>query len=219
MLNKYDEKDDPFKMKLVFLGAPGVGKGTYTKDLVSELGLVHVSSGDLFRENISKGTTLGKKAKEYIDAGQLVPDDVTIGMVKERLSQSDCKKKGYILDGFPRTVPQAEALEQFAKIDTVVNFIADKKVIIERISGRVMGEDGKIYHKKFLSPPKGLKVWQRDDDKPNVVEERLKEYEKKTKPLVDYYRRKKMLQEVSVNENYSDDHKLILEKIKKAIDG
>ena len=205
------------KMKLVFLGAPGVGKGTYTKDLVAELGLVHVSSGDLFRENISKGTALGKKAKEYIDAGQLVPDDVTIGMVKERLEKPDCKKKGYILDGFPRTVPQAEALEQFAKIDTVVNFIADKKVIIERISGRVMGEDGKIYHRTFLPPPQGLKVWQRDDDKPKVVEERLKEYERKTKPLVEYYRKKKLLKDVSVNENYSDDKTVIIKKIKAVL--
>ena len=204
-------------MKLVFLGAPGVGKGTYTKDLVAELGVIHVSSGDLSRENIAKGTALGKKAKGYIDAGQLVPDDVTIAMLKDRLEKPDCKKKGYILDGFPRTVPQAEALEQFAKVDIVVNFIADRTVIIERISGRLMGEDGKIYHKRFLPPPPGLKVWQRDDDKPAVVAERLKEYEKKTMPLIDFYRKKGLLRDLSVNENYSDHKKLILGRIKKAV--
>ena len=206
-------------MKLIFLGAPGVGKGTYTKDLVQELGFVHVSSGDLFREHIGKGTVLGKKAKTFMDAGQLVPDDVTIGMVQERLSHKDCQTKGFILDGFPRTVPQAEALAKVVSIDRVINFIADTAVVVERISGRVMGEDGRIYHRTFLPPPLGLKVWQRDDDKPSVVAERLKEYEQKTKPLVDFYRKKGLLKEVSVNENYNDKKKLILGRIKKVIAG
>ena len=122
-------------MKLIALGSPGVGKGTYAKEIIQKYNILHLSTGDMFRENMKNNTELGIKAKEFINQGKLVPDEVTIGMVKERLSREDTKG-GYYLDGFPRTIPQAEALAEFADIDRVINFKADHEVIIQRLSGR-----------------------------------------------------------------------------------
>ena len=124
-------------MKLVVLGSPGVGKGTYTQDLVKIYNLVHVSSGDLFRANIKNNTKLGKRAKAYVDKGELVPDEITIGMVQDRLAEI-AGSPGFIIDGFPRTVPQAEALSKITDLDLVINFKADDKVIVARLGGRII---------------------------------------------------------------------------------
>lgn len=212
-------------LKLILLGSPGVGKGTYTQDLIHLLHLVHVSTGDLFRENIKQGTPLGKKAKEYMDKGQLVPDSVTIEMLQERLTKEDCRKKGFILDGFPRTVPQAEALAGMTAIDRVVSFQADHQVIIGRLSGRIVCRKcGYIYHLVNLPPKtKGIcdkdsdELYQRADDRPEAIEARLKEYEQKTMPLVAYYQKKGLLREVAVNEDYGKFKKIIQDRILKAI--
>ncbi len=209
------------------MGSPGVGKGTYTQDLVKILGLVHISSGDLFRENIKNSTPLGKKAKEFIDKGQLVPDEITIGMVKDRLSKLDAQEKGFILDGFPRTVPQAEALSTVTTLDKVINFFADREVIVQRISGRIICRKcGRIFHLINLPPKtKGIcdacngDLYQRDDDKPEAVRSRLDAYEKQSAPLLDYYSKQNLIREVVVNEDYGVHKKMIQDRIMKVIKG
>ena len=132
-------------MKLILLGAPGAGKGTQATRISDKYGLPHISTGDILRKNIKEGTELGIEAKSYIDAGQLVPDEVVINIVKDRLQQADCKK-GYILDGFPRTVAQAEALDKVAEIDAVINIAVDPALIVDRITGRRMCACGESYH-------------------------------------------------------------------------
>ena len=214
-------------MKLILLGSPGVGKGTYTQDLVKMLDLLHISTGDMFRENMKNDTPLGKEAKSYISAGKLVPDSVTIAMVKDRLSRDDVKKKGFILDGFPRTAAQAEALDKIISITRVVSFNADKKVIIQRLGGRtVCRKCGHIYHQVNLPPKKvgicdidGGELYVRDDDKPEAIEKRLHDYEVVTEPLIDYYKKKGLLREVSVNEDYGLQKELIQKRILQAIKG
>ncbi len=182
-------------MNIIALGAPGVGKGTYTGLMAETFRLPHISTGDMFRENIKGNTEIGIKAKEYMDKGFLVPDEIVIGMLKERIKKDDCKD-GFILDGFPRTIPQADALKKIAKIDKVLNFVASEEVIIERLSGRrVCRKCGAIYHIKNVPPKKpgicdscGGEIYQREDDKEEVIRSRLKEYEAKTAPLIEYYK-------------------------------
>lgn len=185
---------------IVLLGPPGVGKGTQAKILAEKTGLVHVSSGDLFRENLKNQTELGKLAKSYMDKGELVPDDVTIAMIRERLSRPDCQA-GAILDGFPRTPKQAEALEKMliefhGHVDCVPYIYAEPSVLIERASGRwTCRANGHIYHAKF-NPPKqagicdvdGSELYQREDDKVETVTRRIQVYLEQTAPLVEYYR-------------------------------
>ncbi|MFH1275739.1 MAG: adenylate kinase [Candidatus Woesearchaeota archaeon] len=212
-------------MKLILLGSPGVGKGTYTQDLIKMLHLLHVSTGDMFRENLKKETPLGKKAKEYMDKGQLVPDEVTIAMVEERLSRDDVKKQGFILDGFPRTKAQAEALDVITKVDKVISFSADKEIIIQRLGGRMVCRScGHIFHKINLpSKEEGIcdvdggELYTRDDDKPEAIEKRLADYEEVTKPLIDFYHEKGILREVNVNENYAEQKEMIQKRILDAI--
>jgi len=193
---------------IVLLGPPGVGKGTQAEILAEKTGLPHVSSGDLFRENIKNGTKLGNLAKSYMDKGGLVPDDVTIGMVKDRLSREDCTK-GAILDGFPRTPPQADALQlmlaDFHGGVNVVPFItAQPEVLIARASGRwTCRAEGHIYHEVF-NPPKlagkcdvdSSELYQREDDKAETVAKRINVYLEQTAPLIEYYRKKGKLVEV-----------------------
>lgn len=193
---------------IVLLGPPGVGKGTQAEILAEKTGLVHVSSGDLFRENIKNKTKLGLLAQSYMDKGELVPDDVTIAMVKDRLSRPDCKA-GAILDGFPRTPVQADALQKMLKdfksdVKVVPYITAKPDVLVERVSGRwTCKAQGHIYHQKF-NPPKlagkcdidGSDLYQREDDKAETVERRIKVYLDQTAPLVDYYRKQKKLVEV-----------------------
>ena len=213
-------------MKIVLLGSPGVGKGTYAAAMKTKLNIPHISTGDLFRENIKNQTELGKKAEEYVKSGDLVPDEITIGMLKERLEKQDAQN-GFLLDGFPRTIPQADALEKITHIDLVLNFVADHEVIIYRLSGRRICKNcGAIYHIKNIKPKVegvcdkcGGELYQREDEKPDVIKERLKVYGEKTAPLIQYYEKKGMLKTVKVNEDFSTHSKEILERIFKAIGG
>ena len=184
-------------MNLVFLGPPGAGKGTIAKVAKEALGVPHISTGDLFRANIKNETELGKRVKEILASGGLVPDEITIKMVENRLSESDCEK-GYILDGFPRTIPQAEALSKMSNVEGVINFVLSEEEIIKRLSGRRMcPSTGRIYHILF-NPPKvegiddetGEPLIQRDDDKPEAIRHRLELYNEATAPLIDYYKAK-----------------------------
>lgn len=210
-------------MNLIFLGPPGVGKGTIAKEIVKEKNIPQISTGDLLRAAVKEGSKLGKKAKEYMDAGKLVPDDLVINLLKERISKDDCKN-GFILDGFPRTIPQAESLDKSnVKIDKVLNFKAKEKTIIERISGRrTCRKCNAIYHIKNI-PPKvegicekcGGELFQRDDDKPESVKKRLEVYKQQTAPLIDFYKKKGILVDIETEKPIPDIVKSALDAIKK----
>jgi len=210
---------------IVMLGPPGAGKGTQAEILAQKLGLVHVSSGDLFRENLSNQTELGKLAQTYMTKGELVPDDVTIAMVKERLSRPDCAK-GAVLDGFPRTPAQAEALnkilaEMNAKVDLVPLISVPNDVLVERLSGRWMSKSGRVYHALY-NPPKvkwvddidGTPLYQREDDKPETVQRRIDVYYEQTAPLIDYYRQAGLLVEIDGTQEIEKVTEDILKAIK-----
>jgi len=210
-------------MRLILLGAPGAGKGTQAVILAEKLSIPHISTGDIFRSNIKNGTELGKKAKEYIDRGALVPDEVTIGIVKGRLQQPDCSK-GFILDGFPRTIPQAEYLDEAlndmdTSIDRVIDIHVSDSNIIRRLSGRrVCTSCGATYH-LYNHPTRmegicdscGSTVVQRDDDKEETVIKRLKTYHDQTEPLIEYYRQKGKLLVVDGTKAIEDTTKELLE--------
>jgi adenylate kinase len=210
---------------IVMFGPPGAGKGTQAEILAQKLGLVHVSSGDLFRENLSNQTDLGKLAQTYMTKGELVPDDVTIAMVKERLSRPDCAK-GAVLDGFPRTPAQAEALnkilaEMNAKVDLVPLISVPNDVLVERLSGRWMSKSGRVYHALY-NPPKvkwvddidGTPLYQREDDKPETVQRRIDVYYEQTAPLIDYYRQAGLLVEIDGTQEIEKVTEDILKAIK-----
>ncbi len=195
-------------MNLILLGPPGAGKGTQAKRLFSDLKIPQISTGDILREAVRQGTELGRIAKPIMDSGGLVPDDVVVGIVRERLLADDCKD-GFVLDGFPRTIPQAEALgealrQSGRKIDKVVSLEVPDAVIVERMSGRrSCPKDGSVFH-VTQNPPKrvgvcdacGTELVQRDDDAPEKVQKRLVEYARQTAPLKDYYRGKGLLAQV-----------------------
>jgi adenylate kinase len=211
---------------IVLLGPPSVGKGTQAEIIAAKTGLLHISSGDLFRENIKNSTDLGKQAKSYMDKGELVPDDVTIAMVKDRLGRADCKA-GAILDGFPRTPVQADSLQKMlgefkADVNVVPFITAAPAVLIERASGRwTCRAHGHIYHRKF-NPPKvagkcdidGSDLYQREDDKAETVARRIHVYFDQTAPLVDYYRHKNKLVEVDGTQSIEDVTNSLLSAIK-----
>ena len=190
-------------MKIIFLGAPGAGKGTQAEKVADALGIPTVSTGAIIRASIQNATAMGKKAKKFIDQGDLVPDDIVIEIIKERLNESDCDK-GYILDGFPRTVPQAQALDAMGiEIDYVISLEVADEAIIERMSGRrVCKKCGKTYHVHYNPSPNGDacvcggELTVRSDDAPDVVRSRLKVYHSTTEPLKQYYRDKGNLVEV-----------------------
>ncbi len=195
-------------MNIVFLGPPGAGKGTQAKILIERYGIPQISTGDMLREHRAKGTELGKKAQEYMDKGQLVPDEIILGMVKERLSQPDCER-GFILDGFPRTVAQAEALDRIlAEMGKELNFalalIVPDELLVERLTGRRTCKNcGMMYHIKY-KPPKvegkcdvcGGQLYQRADDNEETVRNRLMVYHEQTAPLIEYYKNKGILREI-----------------------
>lgn len=184
-------------MNFVFLGPPGAGKGTLAAKVAVDYDIPHISTGDIFRAAIKAQSPLGLKVKAIIDSGALVSDDLTIELVKDRLSQPDAQK-GFILDGFPRTIPQAEALETFSNIDAVVNFDIADEAVVERLSGRrVCKACGHNFHVKFMAPKQdgvcdacGGELYTRDDDKIEAITHRLEVYRKQTAPLIDFYREK-----------------------------
>ncbi len=189
-------------MKIVMLGAPGAGKGTQAEKMAEKYNLPHISTGDIFRKNLKEGTELGKEAKTYMDAGKLVPDELTVRILLDRVGNDDCKN-GYILDGFPRTIPQAEALDaelgkMAEKIDFAINVDVPDDSIISRMSGRrACPKCGATYHLEHIPPKQdgicdvcGAELIIRDDDKPDTVKNRLAIYHEQTQPLVDYYREK-----------------------------
>lgn len=188
-------------MNIIFLGPPGAGKGTQAQIVCQRLGIPQVSTGDMLRAAIAAGTEMGRKAKEYMDQGQLVPDEVVIGIVKDRLADQDCQK-GYILDGFPRTVEQAKALSTFAKIDVAINLDVPDDVLVKRLSGRrVCPLCGAPYHVDRLNGETvcradGTPLIQRDDDKAETVLNRLAVYHQKTAPLIDHYREAGLLKNI-----------------------
>lgn len=192
-------------MKIVMLGAPGAGKGTQADKIAEKYNIPHISTGDIFRSNIKAGTELGKKAKSFIDQGLLVPDEVTIGMLLDRIHEADCEN-GYVLDGFPRTIPQAESLTAALKENgEAIDFALDVEVpdanIVNRMAGRrACLKCGATYHTEFAAPKKegicdkcGSDLVLRDDDKPETVQKRLEVYHEQTHPLIDYYKKKGVL--------------------------
>lgn len=189
-------------MRAILLGPPGAGKGTQAETIVKEFNILHISTGDIFRKNIKEETELGKKVKEYLDKGLLVPDALTIEIVKDRLLQDDCKK-GFLLDGFPRTIEQADALDKVLgdmghKLDYVVNIEVDSELLIDRAVGRRICKDcGQTYHVIYNKPSHegicdkcGGELYQRKDDTKETVENRINVYVEQTKPLIEYYTKK-----------------------------
>ena len=203
-------------MKIIMLGAPGAGKGTQAKKIAEKYSIPHISTGDIFRANIKNGTELGKKAKEYMDQGLLVPDELTCDLVVDRINQEDCSN-GYILDGFPRTIPQAEALDAaLTKMGTSIDFAIDVDVpdsnIVNRMSGRrACVGCGATYHLVFNAPKKegicdvcGEKLILRDDDRQETVQKRLTVYHDQTQPLIDYYKNAGVLKTVDGTADMED---------------
>lgn len=213
-------------MYIVLLGPPGAGKGTQASLISEKMGLVHVSSGDIFRENLKNDTPLGLEAKGYMERGELVPDDLTIAMVKDRLGKPDCQK-GALLDGFPRTPAQAAALAATLKewdkaVDLVPYISVPEQELIERLSGRWTSQTGRVYHVKY-NPPKvagrcdvdGSPLYQREDDKPETVMNRIKVYLQQTTPLIDYYKEQGLLVEIDGTKSIEEVGKDLLAVIKK----
>ena len=195
-------------MKIIMLGAPGAGKGTQAKMIAEKYGLPHISTGDIFRANIKNGTEPGKEAKEYMDKGLLVPDELTVRLLLDRVAQDDCKN-GYVLDGFPRTIPQAEVLDEKLselgeKVDYAINVDVPDENIVNRMSGRrACLNCGATYHIVSIPPKKegicdvcGSELVLRDDDRPETVQNRLKVYHEQTQPLIDFYEKKGVLRSV-----------------------
>ncbi|MDO4514471.1 MAG: adenylate kinase [Lachnospiraceae bacterium] len=195
-------------MKIIMLGAPGAGKGTQAKMIAEKYSIPHVSTGDIFRANIKNGTELGMEAKKYMDQGKLVPDELTVKILLDRVAQPDCEK-GYVLDGFPRTIPQAEVLDKALKelgdqIDYAINVDVPDENIVNRMSGRrACVACGATYHVKYNAPKVenvcdscGKELIIRDDDKPETVQNRLTVYHEQTQPLIDFYEKKGVLKSV-----------------------
>lgn len=210
-------------MKIIMLGAPGAGKGTQAKMIAEKYGIPHISTGDIFRANIKNGTELGKKAKTYMDAGQLVPDELTLDLIMDRFKNDDCKN-GYVLDGFPRTIPQAEALDEALKaegekIDYAIDVDVPDENIVRRMGGRrACVNCGATYHIVYKPTEVegkcdkcGNDLIVRDDDKPETVQSRLEVYHKQTQPLIDYYKGQNVLKSVDGTADMNDVFDAIVE--------
>ena len=209
-------------MKIIMLGAPGAGKGTQAKQIADKYSIPHISTGDIFRANIKNGTELGKKAKQYMDQGALVPDELTCDLVMDRIQQDDCKN-GFVLDGFPRTIPQAEASDAaLEKINEKMDYAIDVDVPDENIVNRMSGRRaclncGATYHLISI-PPKvegicdrcGSEIVLREDDKPETVQKRLKVYHEQTQPLIDYYKNQGILKSVDGTQPMDEVFKAIV---------
>lgn len=212
-------------MKLIIIGAPGSGKGTQTSRLKSKFNIPMISTGDIFRKAIKEETELGKKIKKYLDAGRLVPDEIVIEVIRDRISQPDCEK-GFILDGFPRTLEQAKALDKIVKLDACINLSVPKDIIVKRLSARRTCKNcGEIYNLLVLRPKKdgicdkcGGALYQREDDTESVIEERFRVFEKQTEPLLKYYEKKIPIitvRSTSVDAPPEETTRKILEGLKK----
>ena len=213
-------------MNIILLGPPGAGKGTQAKKISGKFSLPHISTGDILRDNISKNTALGIKAKSYMDKGELVPDDLLLDIIKVRLSEPDCSS-GFLLDGYPRTLPQADSLGEILtdsgrKIDVVLNIDVDDGELINRLSGRRMCSCGASYHVVFNPPEKeGIcnscngELYQRDDDTPETVKNRLVAYKKQTQPLIDYYNKKALLSTIDGGKDIPDIFRDITKVLEK----
>ncbi len=214
-------------MRIMLMGPPGAGKGTQAEFLTKELKMPHISTGDMFRKAVKEGTPLGIEAKRYMDSGKLVPDTVTIGIVKERLAEADCSA-GFLLDGFPRTVPQADALEKTlkelgVKLDRVVNIIVDKEALLQRLTGRrVCKACGATYHVVYHPSQGGEQcqlcggaLYQRSDDTEATVANRLNVYEQQTAPLVEYYEEKELLLNIEGSEEVGTVTQSILRALER----
>jgi adenylate kinase len=203
-------------MNVLLLGTPGVGKGTYADFLSEKYKIPHISSGNLLREAVEKKTDIGKKAEEYMNRGELVPDEIVIQLIKERLEKEDCRH-GFLLDGFPRTIAQAKAIRKLKKIYKVLNFVASEDIIMDRLGGRrTCRQCESTFHIKNR-PPKvsGVcdncsgELYQREDEKPATIKKRMKEYEKKTKPLIDYYKKEGLLVNINASPPLEEVEKVI----------
>lgn len=208
-------------MNLLIMGLPGAGKGTQAAKIVEEFGVAHISTGDMFRAAMANQTEMGVLAKSFIDKGELVPDEVTNGIVKERLAQDDIKEKGFLLDGFPRTIEQAHALDQILvdlglELDGVINIEVDPSCLLERLSGRIIHrETGETYHKVF-NPPADYKeedYYQREDDKPETVKRRLDVNIAQGEPIIAHYREFGLVSDIQGNQDIDD----VFADVKKAI--
>ena len=208
-------------MNLLIMGLPGAGKGTQAAKIVEEFGVAHISTGDMFRAAMANQTEMGVLAKSFIDKGELVPDEVTNGIVKERLAQDDIKEKGFLLDGFPRTIEQAHALDQILgdlglELDGVINIEVDPSCLLERLSGRIIHrETGETYHKVF-NPPADYKeedYYQREDDKPETVKRRLDVNIAQGEPIIAHYRELGLVSDIQGNQDIED----VFADVKKAI--
>ena len=208
-------------MNLLIMGLPGAGKGTQAAKIVEEFGVAHISTGDMFRAAMANQTEMGTLAKSFIDKGELVPDEVTNGIVKERLAQDDIKEKGFLLDGFPRTIEQAHALDQILvdlglELEVVINIEVDPSCLLERLSGRIIHrETGETYHKVF-NPPADYKeedYYQREDDKPETVKRRLDVNIAQGEPIIAHYRELGLVSDIQGNQDIDD----VFADVKKAI--
>ena len=212
-------------MNLLIMGLPGAGKGTQAAKIVEEFGVAHISTGDMFRAAMANQTEMGTLAKSFIDKGELVPDEVTNGIVKERLAQDDIKEKGFLLDGFPRTIEQAHALDQILvdlglELEGVINIEVDPSCLLERLSGRIIHrKTGETYHKVF-NPPADYKeedYYQREDDKPETVKRRLDVNIAQGEPILAHYRAKGLVHDIEGNQDINDvfkDIQKVLENLK-----
>ena len=205
-------------MNIILLGAPGAGKGTQAFKITDHYSLPHISTGDIFRENIKNQTEIGLQAKSYIDQGLLVPDEVTCKIVEGRIAKEDCQK-GYMLDGFPRTIAQAEALDKITKIDLVINIDVDFSLLLDRLCGRRVCKDcGETYHLKRLNGELkctrcGGELYQRKDDNPETVQSRLSVYNEQTSPLIEYYTKKGVIFNVDGSTTPEAVHEIVSAKL------
>jgi adenylate kinase len=215
-------------MIFILLGPPGAGKGTYSAKLINIYKIPQISTGDILRAAVKAGTEIGKQAKDYMDRGLLVPDDVIVGIVEDRIKEADCSG-GFLLDGFPRTVDQANALESvfkknYLKLDGVINIMVKEDVLMKRLTGRRLCKKcGANFNVNTLPPAKpgvcdkcGGELFQRDDDKEEVIAKRLKVYESQTAPLIDYYKNKKIIKDIDASDGSIDD---IVGRITQALSG
>jgi len=213
-------------VNLIIFGPPGAGKGTYTARLAERLKIAGIATGDIFRDEVKRGTELGKRVNPFLSRGELVPDEITIEVLKERIARPN-SEKGFILDGYPRTIEQAKALDKIARIDAVIRLTVPEWVIIERLSNRrVCRSCGTIFNVKYLKPRVegvcdkcGGELYQREDDKPQVIRQRLKVYERQTQPLIEYYEDKTKILNIECNSPDIPPETIvekILEKLRKA---